>query len=304
VFVDLSHKIITKNVEIKMKNNFLAKGFFVYLLASFFSSCTSQQHGTKSSVVDYLYPNQEATVIAPSTPVLQLPIKLGIAFVPEQNSRAHGANFWTGDAALASALTEIKKTQLLEKISGHFKKYTFIGEIQIIPSTYLTAGGSFANLAQIKTMYGIDVVALVSHDQVQFTDEDFLSISYWTLVGAYIISGEKNDTNTLMDTVVYDIASKKMLFRAPGTSVIKGRSTPVNLAEELRADSLKSFEQATQSMIENLDVQLASFREKVKQNPEQVKIIPAQNGSGGGAIDWLLLSALLLLAGGKLRALS
>ncbi len=265
----------------------------LFLMSAAVVSCSNQQVGAKSSVVDYLYP-KETIKVEPAIPLLKLPIKMGIAFVPEQSKREHGSNFWAGNADLTSGLTEAKKIQILTKVSSYFKKYPFVGEIQEIPSTYLTPGGSFANLEQIKTMYGVDVIALVSYDQVQFTDAGLLSVSYWTIVGAYIVSGEKNDTNTLMDTVVYDIASKKMLFRAPGTSVVKGSSTPVNLSEELRADSLKGFDLATKSMIENLDVQLASFREKAKQNPEQIKIEKTQGYSSGGAIDFLALSGFAL----------
>lgn len=272
-----------------MKN--LLRLYLLLVLSVVLSACTNQQIGTKSSVVDYLYP-KEIVKVEPSIPLLKLPIKLGIAFVPEQAARGHGTNAWTGNVDLISGLTETKKMQILSKVSGYFKKYPFVGEIQEIPSNYLTPGGSFTNLEQIKTMYGVDVIALVSYDQVQFTDAGLLSISYWTIVGAYIVSGEKNDTNTLMDTVVYDIASKKMLFRAPGTSVVKGSATPINLSEELRADSVKGFDLATKTMIENLDVQLASFREKAKQNPEQIKIEKLQSYSGGGAFDFLAISVL------------
>ncbi len=144
-------------------------------------------------------------------------------------------------------------------------------------------------------MYGIDVIALVSYDQVQFTDEGLLSLTYWTLVGAYVVSGEKNDTSTMLDTAVYDIKSKKMLFRAPGTSNIKGRATPINLSEELRVDSIRGFEEATGHMISNLDVQLANFREKIKRNPEQIKIVHREGYSGGGAIGWMEAVLMLLV---------
>ncbi|HEY6527966.1 MAG TPA: rhombotarget lipoprotein [Cellvibrionaceae bacterium] len=254
--------------------------------------CASQQTGRKSSVMDYLYPKNTPAKITPSIPTLKLPIKLGIAFVPEQSQTHNGGSFW-GNQDGGSGLTELKKTQILSSVAQHFKKYSFIGEIQEIPSTYLTPGGSFANLEQIKTMYGIDVIALTSYDQVQFTDSGYLSLTYWTLVGAYVVSGEKNDTNTLMDTVVYDIASKKMLFRAPGTSMVKGRATPVNLGEELRADSVKGFDIAKDKMIENLDIQLQLFREKAKRNPADVKIESAT--SAGGSIDNLMLCALATL---------
>jgi len=271
---------------------------FISLMVISLVSCSNQKVGRKSIVVDYLYPSEHEKIIEPSIPLLKLPIKLGIAFVPEQSSATRGYNMWAGDMDLRSGLTEVKKMQILSKVASYFKKYSFVGEIQEIPSNYLTPGGSFTNLEQIKTMYGVDVIALVSYDQVQFTDAGLLSISYWTIVGAYIVSGEKNDTNTLMDTVVYDIASKKMLFRAPGTSIVKGRSTPVNQSEELRLDSVKGFDLATKTMIENLDIQLASFREKAKQNPEQIKIEKTQgySGSGGGAIDFLVLAGLALIS--------
>ncbi|RYZ79711.1 MAG: rhombotarget lipoprotein [Moraxellaceae bacterium] len=277
----------------------LAK-FFVLGFTLMLFGCANQQSGRKSSVVDYLYPKSAPAAIAPSIPTLQLPIKLGIAFVPDQGHSGGGGNFWSEQTA-GSGLTELKKTHILASVAKHFKKYPFIGEIQEIPTTYLTPGGSFANLDQIKTMYGIDVIALTSFDQVQFTDSGFLSLTYWTLVGAYIVAGEKNDTNTLMDTVVYDIASRKLLFRAPGTSLIKGRATPVNLSEELRADSAKGFEVATAKMIENLEIQLQVFREKAKQNPAEVKIIPLSNSGSGGSLDYYVLSLLLLLAGGAFK---
>ena len=258
----------------------------------FTAGCAGQQVRTQSSVVDYLYPKGSGEIVQPSVPVLNIPLKVGIAFVPEQSSRSRGSSLWSGVSA-GSALTEVKKTHLLEKVAKHFRKYEFVSDIEVIPTAYLTPGGSFPNLAQIQTMYGIDVIALVSYDQVQFTDEGWLSLTYWTLIGAYVVSGEKNDTNTMVDTAVYDIASKKMLFRAPGTSNVKGRSTPVNLSEELRLDSIKSFDEATDQMISNLDIQLAGFKEKIKANPQQAKVIHRPGYSGGGAIGWL--EAVLLL---------
>ena len=122
-------------------------------------------------------------------------------------------------------------------------------------------------------MYGVDVIALMSFDQTQFTDEGFASLTYWTLVGALVIPGEKNDTHTMVDTVVYDIKSRKFLFRAPGLSNIKGYATPGYLKQNLRADSDKGFETAAKEMVINLDAQLALFREKIKENPDEFKVV-------------------------------
>ena len=202
---------------------------------------------------------------------------------------------WSG-VVEGSVLTEANKTNLLKKVADNFKKHDFVSDIEVIPSAYLMAGGSFTNLEQIKTMYGIDVIALVSYDQVQFTDQGLWSLTYWTLVGAYIVSGEKNDTSTLLDTAVYDIESKSMLFRAPGTSNVKGRSTPINLSEELRRDSIKSFEDATTNMVVNLTVQLENFKEKIKQNPEQINLVHREGYSGGGAMGPFETVIMMLLA--------
>jgi len=267
----------------------------IAVLMTLISACAGQQIRSKSSVVDYLYPKESATVVQPSIPTLHLPIKVGIAFVPEQSPGSRGINIWSGVVG-GGALTEANKSNLLKKVADNFRGYDFVSDIEVIPSAYLTAGGGFANLEQIKTMYAIDVIALVSYDQVQFTDEGLLSLTYWTLVGAYVVSGEKNDTSTLLDTAVYDIQSRKMLFRAPGTSNVKSSSTPINLSEELRADSIKSFEDATTNMIANLTVQLENFKEKIKQNPEQVKVVHRE-GYTGGAIGPFETVIMMLLAG-------
>ncbi len=150
-------------------------------------------------------------------------------------------------------------------------------------------------------MYGIDIIALVSYDQVQFTDEGVLSLTYWTIVGAYVVSGEMNDTSTMLDTVVYDIKSKKMLFRAPGTSVVKGSATPVNLSKQLREDSLKGFNIASEEMTKNLHMQLTRFKENIKKNPEQVKIVHREgySSSSGGAFNLYELIIFLLIVCAK-----
>ncbi len=258
-------------------------------------SCGNQQTRSKSSVVDYLYPTDANTVIQPSIPTLHLPLKVGIAFVPEQETTTRGRNQWTGAVGSGAALTSATKAELLDKVADNFKELDFVSEIEVIPTEYLTYGGSFNNLEQIQTMYGIDVIALVSYDQVQFTDEGFLSLTYWTIVGAYVVSGEINDTSTMLDTVVYDIKSKKMLFRAPGTSVVKGSATPVNLSQELREDSIKGFNLAAEKMTSNLHSQLVRFKDKIKQNPEQVKIVHREGYSGSGGGGALNLYSLLIM---------
>jgi len=258
------------------------------------SSCAEQQTRSKSSVVDYLYPKQSETIITPSTPTLTLPLRVGIAFVPEGETSYMSRNAWTGARGNGAALTSVMKQELLEKVADRFRSLEFVSEIEVIPTEYLTPGGSFDNLEQIQTMYGIDVVALVSYDQVQFTDEGFLSLTYWTIVGAYVVHGEMNDTNTMIDTVVYDIKSRKMLFRAPGTSTVKGGATPVNLSLELREDSVEGFNIAAEKMSENLKTQLDAFKKKIKDKPEQVNIVHSEGYTGNGTLSVSLIAMIAL----------
>lgn len=261
----------------------------VLALAILASGCAGMQsRHTTTSVVDYLYPNQNEPVAQTGTPVLNLPMTVGIAFVPDKPGQAP-----------ARSLTESKKTELLNRVADHFRKRDYVKAIEIIPSAYLTPKGGFANLDQIRTMYGIETIALVSYDQVQFTDEGMASVLYWTIVGAYVVPAEKNSTSTMVDAVVMHIPSRKMLFRAPGVSQIKGLSTPVNLSEELRVDSEKGFNDAVDKMIVNLDTQLVAFEEKAKSSPQEYQIVHRGGSSGGGAfgLPVAALMSLLLCAG-------
>lgn len=264
--------------------------FLVLLILFSLTGCAEffgrTQNRYTSSVVDYLYPEKNI-VEAPSIPRLSLPLNVGIAFVPESG------------ATTTNRLNRKEKMDLMERMVSEFRALPFVKHIDLIPTDYLTQGGGFANLNQIKTMYGIDVIALISYDQVQHTDQGLLSISYWTIVGAYAVKGEKNDTSTMVDAVVYDIPSRKMLFRAPGTSRVKASSTLVNLSEQLRSDALQGFKMAADDLVQNLRDELDRFRRKVKEMPESytVEHKPGYSATGGGSLGPGYTVALLFLGG-------
>ncbi len=256
----------------------------ITIVLVFIQACASQTTHTKSSVMDYLYPDSQSGFSESSKSQLRLPLRVGIAFVPSETARtrAHIARFYGGDA---NTFSETKKMVLAEKVADYFNAIEFIDHIEVIPTSYLRPGGGFENLSQIKTMFGIDVIALISYDQIQFTDESLLSLSYLTIVGAYMVSGEKNETLTLMDTVLYDISSRKMLFRAPGRSEVLSRSTAVELSGELRADSIKGFDLAAENMVANLNEALEKFKQDIAKKPGEVKIIHREGYGGGGIMS-------------------
>jgi len=264
-------------------------GFIVISFILFVTGCFPF-HGMRksrytSSVVDYLYPHRTVAE-QPSIPHLSLPLRVGIAFVPESDVRP-----------MARALSGKNKIDLMERISSEFRALQFVEDIELIPTEYLTRGGGFTNLDQIKTMYNIDVITLIAYDQVQHTDEGILSFSYLTIIGAYIVQGEKNDTNTMIDAVVYDISSRKMLFRAPGTSHIKGSSTPVNLSEQLRSDSLEGFNQAADNLVIKLKDELDRFKVKIKEMPKAYTVTHKTGYTGGGSIGCIYGIIFLILGG-------
>lgn len=221
------------------------------LFAIGLSGCSEQKKAHyRNSLIDYLYPNieepQQESVL-PKDVGVTLPTQVGIAFAPDQ----------------VATLSEKDKLELLHRIKEEFSKYPQFKAIEVIPSQHLSIGGGFANLEQLHRMYGIDLVALISYDQMQNTDQGFMSISYWTVVGMYVVEGEKNDTNTMMDLSLFHIPSRKMLLHAAGTSQVKESATMINLSEQLRSDSLRGFSEATDNLIINLRAELGKFQSSV-----------------------------------------
>lgn len=230
----------------------------------------NQRHRT-SNLSTYLYAGQTGSPETSSVPVLSVPLHVGIAFVPAENP----TNPWpvylngtiNGSYQVDPPLSESQRLDLMKQISGQLAQYPAVGSADLISSDYMVPRGGFANLDRIREMYGVDAMMLLSFDQVQFTDEGAMTMSYWTIVGYYVVPAEKNLTRTVLEAAVYDIASRKLLFRASGTGNVKGSSTPVNLSEGLRVDSKKSFDLAASDLAASLNVQIAEFEKQVANNP-------------------------------------
>jgi rhombotail lipoprotein len=269
------------------KKRVLRFGTLVLVLAVVVAGCATVNTQRRASVVSYLYPKSAGPVERPTVPLLALPLDVGIAFVPEDGASPY----------YQAQFTESDKLTLMNEIANHFRKCPFVRCIELIPTQYLTAGGGFENLEQINTMFGTEVITLLSYDQNQFTDQGLLSVSYWTLVGAYVVRGERNDTVTMIDAAVYHVPSRKMLFRAPGTSRIRHSSTPVNLSEQLRRDSGTGFKLAATNLTANLQTQLELFQEKVRNSPEEYTVIHKPGYTGIGKMDAGVLLLLIVIGG-------
>lgn len=242
-----------------------------------------RRYERSSSIADFLFP-KEQRVVSPEMPVLRLPLKVGIAFVPSANR--HGGDF-----------SDYQQQQLLEKVADSFRSQRFVESVQVVPTTYLRREGSFDNLDQLKRMMGLDVIVLLAYDQIQFTSDNLLSLSYWTIIGAYTVHGNKNDTHTMIEAVVYDIGSRSLLFRAPGANQTRRGSTAFELGENRRRDSAKSLELASADLTINLNAELSRFMTRVKEGKSNVKVEHREGYTGGGSADALLIIGLVLAAG-------
>lgn len=270
----------------------IALALLAILLMLGCTGCTTwwadRKHHEATSVVQFLYPDKNLPFVQPQIPTLRLPLRVGVAFVPT-GSR--------GGYMPASGLNEVQKTELMRKVAAQFKALPFVQSIEIVPATYLRPGGGFENLDQLRALMGIDVVALIAYDQTQTSDSTEAALTYWTIVGAYIVEGQRNTTHTLMEAVVYDIPSRSLLFRAPGTNSIKNHATLVRNQYDLRKSSVESFDAASAQMTTNLAQELELFKARAKEAPETVRIEHKPGYTGGGSLDAAFAAVLALLAG-------
>ena len=211
-------------------------------------------------------------------PVLTLPVKVGLAFVPSKNSDRNG-------------ISRSSQVELLEKVKQSFLQYDYIDKIEIIPSDYLKGGEGFTTLEQVSRLYDVDVMALVSYDQVTQSLEKKGALLYWTIVGMYIIPANDNSVQTFVDTAVFDVNSRKMLFRAPGINTLSESSTAIKIDSVLAKKSMESYTLAVADMSKNLDIELANFKTRVKE--DKVAKVERREGYGGGSVMWCTLLVLV-----------
>lgn len=90
-----------------------------------------------SSLVDYLYPKgEEPPSQTMDIPQLNVPLRVGIAFVPPQYNSG-------------TAITETTKLALLNKVKAAFVDREFIQHIEVIPETYLRSSNGFEGMQQV-----------------------------------------------------------------------------------------------------------------------------------------------------------
>lgn len=246
------------------------------------------RESVSSSLVDFLYPKGELPPTYDQTvPNLPLPLNVGIAFVPG----SHGT------------LTEPKKNELLIKTKAAFLDRPFISQIVIVPDAFMRSGKGFGTLDQIAQMFNLDVIALVSYDQVANTDQTNLGLLYWTIVGAYTVPGNRHEVQTFVDTAVFDVRTHKLLFHAPGVGQNKSYSTLAGDAARRRMAMEEGFDLAMADMSANLGKEIDGFKERIKHD-NSVTVSHRPGYRGGGSFDVAMIVLLAPLAFAFRRARS
>ena len=242
------------------------------VLLALTTACAYGGQGTRrrSNVVDYLASRPVDTAPRAATPTLRLPLRVGIAFVPTHDASGRG------EAANAAEVFSARdRLVLMERVRDHFAQRPWVGSIELIPDAYMTPRGGFDDLDKLRALLGVDVVALLSYDQVQFAEETRMKITYLTIAGAYLVNGEKNDTRTMLDAAVFDVASRRMVLRAAGESHVRGGATAVTAANRRREDARKGLQAAADDLVAKLDTALEEFAERVKDPKSGIVVVQA-----------------------------
>ena len=243
-----------------------------------------------SSLVEFLYPNGVTPPLQDAIPQLRIPLRVGLAFLPSNGSDATGG------------LDAVHKEKLLERIRQRFSSRRFVAEIVVIPDYYLTSRRGFEGLAGVQRLYGVDLMALVSYDQVTHQDENYWSLGYLTIVGAYVLKGSRHDVSTLVDLAVVDPATRSLVLRAGGTDTRHGNTTLVDSERDMREAATDAYDAATDQMIEHFDAALTKFEADVRSGKAAVKVVrknDSGHSGGGGALDWPILALLMLVTLGR-----
>jgi rhombotail lipoprotein len=276
-------------------------GLALLVLAAILGGCVAIQEHRRASALDYLYP--KGRVEAPAGEVkLRLPLRVGVAFAP-------------GGSDPGGAFSEPQRREILKRVVAAFQDVGEVQFVEVLPTHNLNAEGGFENLKQAAGMYGMNLVALVSYDQIQFQTPRRISLLYWTLVGAYFVEGEQLETHTLLDANVFELDSRALLFSGSGSSIVRERSTPIEIDEKQRSSSVLGFEQATDELIRNLGISLDVFREharkgtvrgmgtpRVQVQSEEVVTAASHAGAGAlGPLDGCIVAGLVAAAAWSAR---
>jgi rhombotail lipoprotein len=243
-----------------------------------------EKRAASTPLVEFLYgqqrvPSRDATV------TLQLPIRVGLAFLPSR----------TGNPD--EGPTPKERERILGAIRSSFSDLPYVSEIVPVPSYYfdMSRADGMRQLEQLARLQRLDLMALISYDQRTQVSENRRSFAYLTIVGALVVKGNHNETQTIIDLAVVEPVGRSLVLRSGGVSSTANTVTAIDQPGKLRKQQRVGFDQATDALIANFRTELAAFESRVRAGTADVKVVrQPRGGGGGGSLDLMLLALLFV----------
>ncbi|HEU4591123.1 MAG TPA: rhombotarget lipoprotein [Steroidobacteraceae bacterium] len=256
-----------------------------------------EQRAASTPLVRFLYGDDRPVPQKDATVTLQLPIRVGLAFLPGR----------TGNPD--EGPTPIERERILGSIRSSFADLPYVSEIVPVPSYYFDArrDDGMQQLEQLARLQNLDLVALISYDQRTQVSENRRSFAYLTIVGALVVRGNHNETQTIVDLAVVEPTRGSLVLRAGGVSSTANTVTAIDQPGKLRKQQRVGFDQATDALIANFRTELTDFEARVRAGTADVKVVKqARGGGGAGALDplWLVLLLACLAVATRARLAS
>jgi len=229
---------------------------FAFVCGAAAAGCFSQPEA-RSGALDYLARTGSEEV--PEADLkLTPPLRIGVALPPSETAAGPSrAGLPPSVRRVAqSTIPERLRQVLLTRLTTSLQGRAGIGSVDVIPSSYLTAGGGFAELQRAGGAFGYDLVALVSWDQFQFGEGGRESFELGTIAGERSVEGEPNETKTVLDTALFHVASRELVLHATGESSVKSDAS--------RDSAEAGFDAAMKDLLARLDTAAAAFAEQLK----------------------------------------
>ena len=222
--------------------------------------------------VDHLRSNiAPAAVIEGSAPArppqpqsLPVPARVALAFVPEMGSGAGPASVTRPASWSDGPLPEAFKTQVLDELAEAFRGGDLVGDIEVIPSFYLSGATAEEIVAGMASTFDVDAVVLVTYDLQHFWRENGWAFTYLLLVPVLFVPGNEVDSQLLLDTAVYWSENGALLFRASSTVTGHGTFPPPYLDKTVQAVTEDCFAAARGALVPKLRAELADFAQRVQ----------------------------------------
>ncbi|MEI6542172.1 MAG: rhombotarget lipoprotein [Methylococcales bacterium] len=230
-----------------MSSTVLNFAFFVSFSLVSLSGCSGTNFIQSSSSVplaEVISEVKDSRQVVEKKP-LKLPTSVGIVFV-------HG----TGYQHLPDTALHMAADKLKEQLLANPK---FVRSVFVVANDDIKTKVSL--LDRIKTLYGVEVIVLVSYQQDQRTLQSGMGrLADLTVFGSFLIPAVEIKTETIIDGKVIHIADNSLIFKASGADGRSESSTSYSLDGVVIEESIKGLLAATTNFGNSLSQTISRYQ--------------------------------------------